>query len=351
MVAQACNMPFQRGLIVGKFSPLHNGHVYLIKQAQSYCDELVLLSYATPGYPGCTTAVRLSWLRALFPAARSLVVDDAWLEKRRAAGLPTPFVNVPHDEEPEDLHRRFTAWLSQGVLGLTCDAVFTSESYGDGFAAVLAEVFGHSVTHICVDPARVAVPVSATAVRNDARLRSEYLPVEVAASLPIRLLVLGAESTGKTTLCAALGQLLNEPVAEEYGRELWMERKGQLTLSDMLAIARVQVAREDRLLADARRILVCDTSPATTAFYSGKLFGVVEPELQKLTLRAYDLTLLCQPDIPFVQDGTRQDERFRAEQHAYYEAFLKEHGVAAIPLYGPLERRVDEVCRILTECA
>ncbi len=344
-------MTFRRGLIVGKFSPLHNGHLHLIEHAQARSEELVLLSYAKPDYPGCTTAARRAWLKALFPAARSLVVDDAWLEERCKAGLPTPFSSIPHDDEPEDLHRRFTAWLSHGVLGLTCDAVFTSESYGDGFAAVLTEVFGHPVTHVCVDQARAAVPVSATALRKDARLRPKYLPAVVASDLPIRLLVLGAESTGKTTLCAALGQLWNEPVAEEYGRELWVERDGKLELPDMLAIAQIQVEREDRLLGKARRLLFCDTSPSTTAFYSRKFFGMVDPDLERLAQRSYDLTFLCQPDIPFIQDGTRQDERFRAEQHAYYISILEDNGLPAVSLSGSLAQRIDEVCRVLSACA
>jgi len=336
-------MTFRCGLIVGKFSPLHNGHVHLISEARSQCANLVLLSYAKPDYPGCPAAARRRWLEALFPEARRLVVDDAWLAERRAAKLPTPYPSVPHDDEPEDLHRRFTAWLSHAALGVTCDAVFTSEDYGEGFAKVLAEEFGHPVTHVCVDKSRSAIPVSATAIRGDARLRRHYLPPCVATDLPLRLVLLGAESTGKSTLAMALAARWDEPIAEEYGRELWVERGGKLTFSDMQAIAETQIAREDRLLGEARRILVCDTSPATTAFYSRKFFGQVAPELERLAQRSYDLTLFCQPDIPFIQDGTRQDEPFRAEQHAYYASLLSQRETTWIPLRGSMNERIAAV--------
>ncbi len=340
-------MRFRRGLIIGKFSPLHNGHVHLIEQARAQCKDLVLLSYAKPDYPGCSTKARRHWLATLFPDAVRLVVDDDWLTERRAAGLPTPFVCIPHDDDPEDMHRRFTAWLSHDALGVTCDAVFTSEDYGDGFAQVLTEVFRHPVAHVCVDKARSAIPVSATALRANARLRREYLPPCVAADLPLRVALLGAESTGKSTLAAALGARTGEPMAEEFGRELWVERDGALSFADMLTIAQTQIAREDQLLSQCRHMLICDTTPATTAFYSRKLFGKIDPELERLATRSYDFTFLCLPDIPFVQDGTRQDEAFRAEQHAYYEDLLARSGIAWAALEGTLDARLAAVEAVL----
>lgn len=336
-------MRFRCGLIVGKFSPLHRGHVLLIERALKACDALVLLSYAKPGYPGCGTAVRRRWLEELFPQAQRLIVDDDWLAERRRQGLADPFAAVPDDSEPEDLHRRFTAWLAHGVLGLTCDAVFTSEDYGDGFAVVLAQTFGHEVTHVCVDKARLTVPVSATAIRRDLDLRADFLPPMVAADLLIRLVVLGAESTGKSTLCAALRARWREPVADEYGRELWLAKDGQLALADMFKIAKRQIAREDHLLKQARRALICDTSPLTTALFSQAMFGEVVPELERLARRQYDLTFLCMPDFPFVQDGTRQDEDFREAMHATYLAHLTSHGIPFVSLSGGTEGRLETI--------
>lgn len=336
-------MSFRRGLIVGKFSPLHRGHQLLIDEALAACDELVLLSYAKPERPGCDTARRRRWLKALYPQVPSLVVDDAWMAERAGRGLVDPFAAVPHDDEPEDLHRRFTAWLAQGVLGVTCDAVFTSEDYGDGFASVLTELFGHPVHHVCVDRARDRVPVSATAIRGDAAMRARFLAPAVNADWPLRLVFLGAESTGKTTLCTALGERWNEPVAHEYGRELWIAKDGRLELPDLLAIGDTQVAREDALLSQACQVLICDTSPLTTAFYSEALFGTVDPALERLAQRSYDITFLCRPDIPFIQDGTRQDEAFRQRQHAFYERVLGQRGIPYVSLHGALDVRIAAV--------
>ncbi|MEY2926580.1 MAG: hypothetical protein RL367_1057, partial [Pseudomonadota bacterium] len=158
-------MTYDAGLIVGKFCPLHAGHQLLIDTALTWCDRLIIVSYTKPDFPGYDRALRERWLRALYPGVTSLVVDDIWLAANQPDGL---FSAVPHDDEPEDIHRRFTAWLCLQVLGETVDAVFTSESYGDGFAAVLTDWFrdhagtSHTVTHVCVDPAREQVPVSGT---------------------------------------------------------------------------------------------------------------------------------------------------------------------------------------------
>jgi cytidyltransferase-like protein len=54
---------FRRGLVVGKFCPLHLGHELLIRRAQAECDELLVLSYTKPGFDGYDRERRSGWLR------------------------------------------------------------------------------------------------------------------------------------------------------------------------------------------------------------------------------------------------------------------------------------------------
>lgn len=337
-------MTYRAGIIVGKFSPLHLGHLYLIDTAMAACGKLVIISYAKPEYSGCNASSRTQWLQSLYPQATSLVVDDAWFEARAKDGIVERFTQVPHDDEPEDIHRRFTAWLCRDVLGETCDAVFTSEDYGDGFANVLSEEFGQPVVHVCVDKARSAVPISATKIRNDKALRARYLPPVVRASFVKKIVFFGAESTGKTTICLELSRQYKEPLVEEYGRELWIEKDGELDFDDLLKIGVTQIAWEREAAIQAREYLFCDTSPLTTEFYSDALFGKVDPKLKSLALiHDYDLCFLCMPDIPFVQDGERQDEAFRARQHKWYLDQLQQREIDYIPLSGDLRKRIAVV--------
>jgi NadR type nicotinamide-nucleotide adenylyltransferase len=164
----------------------------------------------------------------------------------------------------------------------------------------------------------------------------------------VRLIALiGGESSGKSTLAAALAERFDTLWVHEYGRELWIEREATLDFEDLLAIGEVQVAREEEALRRARRFLFCDTTALVTAFYSHSLFGRIDPRLQRLAERRYDHHLLCAPDFAFVQDGHRVDEAYRQEQHDYYVAALREQGQAFTLIEGASERRIERAVGVL----
>ncbi|NHZ64731.1 AAA family ATPase [Massilia sp. CCM 8694] len=329
---------WRRGLVVGKFCPLHRGHMLVIDSALAACDEVVVISYTRPEFAGCGPAVREAWLRALYPQVRLLVLD---------AG------SVPGNDAPDAVLRDFCASLCLDVLGVTVDAVFTSEDYGDGFALALSAFFdarrgpGAQVAHVSVDRARALVPVSGTAIRADPHAMRAFLHPLVYASFVRKVCVLGGESSGKTTLAAALAQALGSVWAPEFGRELWIGKDGALVFDDMLAIGRAQLAREAALLPHATRAMVCDTSPLTTMFYSMDMFGKADPALVALAAQPYDVTLLCAPDFDFVQDGTRRNDGFRQRQHAWYVEQLACRGVPYTVVHGPLAQRMRQVLALL----
>jgi NadR type nicotinamide-nucleotide adenylyltransferase len=328
------------GLVVGKFAPLHKGHEALIAFARAQCDRLVVLSYSKPDLPGCPPERRAAWLAALYPDALRLVLDDAALVDF-AARTGQAARTLPDNDAPDEAHRSFVAWVCRAILGLTVNRVFTSEVYGDGFAASLARHFGHPVDHVMFDPARVRIPISATRLRADPSLHRAFIAPAIRRDLVRRVTLLGGESTGKSTLAAALAHRLGTLWVPEYGRELWELRGGELRFEDLLAIAREQIAREDAALDDASGWLVCDTSPRVTRFYSESMFGRVDPELQELAKRSYDATIVCAGDFPFVQDGTRQDSAFRDRQNAWYRDQLDRADIAYWIVCGTLFARTE----------
>ena len=166
--------------------------------------------------------------------------------------------------------------------------------------------------------------------------------------MPVRrLALLGGESSGKTTLAGALAARLHTAWVPEYGRELWEAVRRTLTADELVQVARRQVQLEEEAAARARGWLVCDTTPLTTLQYCLHDHGLAPVELVALAQRTYDLTVVCEPDFDFVQDGCRRDDGFRAAQHAWTLARLAERGVASISVRGPLAARVEQVLKYM----
>jgi HTH-type transcriptional regulator, transcriptional repressor of NAD biosynthesis genes len=334
---------FRRGLVVGKFAPLHAGHELVIRRAQEMCDDVVVISYSKPEFPGCEPERRERWLAELFPQTRRLVLS----EKDFA---------IPSNDADETIHRRFVGELCDRTLGVTVDAVFTSEDYGGGFAAELTRYFREGgagpefvVRHVQVDRARDAIPVSGTMIRADVHGHRRWLSPPVYTSFVERVALLGGESTGKSTLAAMLANVFGTRHVAEYGRELWEAKHGALAFEDLRAIAEEQIEREERAMRrdGVNRFIFCDSTPLTTLMYSLEMFGRADPVLEQLAKRSYAHVLLCAGDFPFVQDGTRRDAAFRERQQAWYQSELTRRGISFQVLTGTSEERVAQVKRLL----
>ena len=344
------------GLVVGKFCPLHMGHISVIRAALDQCENVVILSYTSEDFPGCSATNREEWLKQA-TAEDSYRVRIAVVDKySREFGLS--------DKSADGAHRNFCAHYLLNVLDTTVQAVFTSEEYGQGFANYLAIYFSTNlvnpinVDHIMVDLERKQYSVSGTACRADLKTLGNYVPWYVKKDFVRRVLFLGGESTGKTTLTEALGSPLTyaktRNVVPEYGRQLWDERKGLLKYEDMAYIGQQQVEMEDAYAAAIRidEFLYCDTSPLTTRFYSQRWYGRVAKSLEDLVWKygnSYHKVFLCEPDFPMVQDGTRQDENFRWWGHSYYLKELAYRRIEYTLLTGSIEERIAKVKEVLSE--
>lgn len=173
------------------------------------------------------------------------------------------------------------------------------------------------------------------------------MPTRADAVRTVRTLaLLGGESSGKTTLARALAAQLQTAWVPEYGRQRWEEVRETLSVEELVAVARRQIEWEDEAaarIAEPGRWLICDTTPLTTLQYCLHDHGRAPPELEALAQRRYGLTVLCQPDFDFVQDGCRRDDGFRAQQHAWTLARLQGMGVTPLVVRGSAESRLAEV--------
>ncbi len=321
-------------LVVGKFSPLHRGHQLVLDTALAECAAVRVLSWSAPELPGCAAPRRRAWLDALYGDRLAAVAVLDPVDPLLGA-LPA---NDAPDAEPRAFVARFLRAARWPV-----DVVYTSEGYGDGFAAALSTALGHPVRHRRVDLDRAAVPVSGTALRADPHGLRGFLDPRVYADFVTTVAFVGAESTGKTALATRLAAELGTVCVPEYGRTLW-EAQGGLSEGDFPGIARTQVERTAAARRDANRWLFVDTTPLTTALFAHLWYGRVAPDLAALARDTrYDHVFLCADDFGFVQDATRSTPGFQAKMQAHYRAILDVSGVAYTEVGGSLEARVRAV--------
>lgn len=338
--------PYRLGLVVGKFSPLHKGHEHVISTAIAHCEQVLVLGYSQPEFQGCEHERRSTWVRRRFPSVINVQLNDIEIARLALLRGIAPRA-TPRNHEPDGDQQRYLAWLLRDLLVLSPDAIFGSEQYIEPCARTLSDYLNRPVRPVEVDTDRMLYPISASIIRTDVHAQRTWLAPEVYKDFVPRIVFLGGESTGKTTLARAMAEKFDSVWVPEYGRERWEQRGGQLTQEDLVAIGHEQVRREDAFHLKATRYLFCDTSPLTTLGYAGWMFSAAPPDLVELARRPYDLILLCEPDLDFVQDGTRRDNAFRLRQHAWYEKHLTASGRSWARVSGNLADRVQRVIRHL----
>jgi NadR type nicotinamide-nucleotide adenylyltransferase len=162
-----------------------------------------------------------------------------------------------------------------------------------------------------------------------------------------RIAILGAESTGKSTLAPALAARYGTLWVPEYLREFVETRQRVPFEDDQPGIARIQREREDAVAAskEARRFLFCDTTPLMTAVYSRIYWGRVPPALLAMeAAHDYAATLVAGLDLPWVPDGLqRESEAVRTRVHDCLLAVLRERGIPFTLLEGDLPQRLRQV--------
>ena len=164
-------------------------------------------------------------------------------------------------------------------------------------------------------------------------------------TVPVRIALLGAESSGKTTLAAALADSLRTAgrrvvLVPEVLRE-WCDARGRVPRADEQRGIAEEQARRAMAVQEAD-VVVADTAPVMTAVYSDMLFG--DRSLYPFALRhqrIYDATLLTGLDLPWVADGLQRDgAQVRAPVDAMVRAVLGEGGIAWRVVYGSGEERL-----------
>jgi NadR type nicotinamide-nucleotide adenylyltransferase len=201
-------------------------------------------------------------------------------------------------------------------------------------------------THVMVDRQRAKVPCSGTMIRGNPLECLDWLTPCMRAYYIKRICLVGAESTGKTTLAQKLAEHYRTNWVPEYGREYCVKKweNGYVdtwTTEEFVAIAAEQARREDEAARTANRVLICDTDPLATGIWHEHYLHRRSPEVEAIAgLRKYDLYLLTGDEIPFEQDGLRDSEHVRHWMHERFVEALTTSKHSWIQLTGSVDDRL-----------
>lgn len=315
---------YKTGVVIGKFLPFHLGHKGMIEAATRGAEVVTVIICHTDGY-GIPPETRRDWIRRAFPDVNIQII----LHDKRLDSVST---DVSRD------------WASKTIecLRFVPDVVFSSEDYGPYYAQWMGS------DHVMYDRERKSDPVSGTQIRSDPFKHWDMIDNNVRAYYCKRIVVLGAESTGTTTLARDLAEHYDTVWVPEYGRLYASARMfGQSwDTNDFVRIAKMQNLMEDALAQEANKILICDTDSFATSIWHERYIGSRSRDVEDISSRRnVTLYILTDIDVPFEQDGTRDGEHIRKWMTQVFLGRLFESGRNYMLVSGSRERRVKDAIR------
>jgi len=155
-----------------------------------------------------------------------------------------------------------------------------------------------------------------------------------------RIAIIGPECTGKSDLSEFLARFFNTVWVPEFARTYIGNLDRPYDRSDLLTIAKGQLALEDELAAKANELLICDTNLYVIKVWSQFKFGSVDQDiLRALEARRYDLYLLTDIDIPWEADPQREHPDKRVELFEMYRNEMLKQPVPFAIISGAREMR------------
>jgi HTH-type transcriptional repressor of NAD biosynthesis genes len=278
------------GVILGRFRPPHVGHVHLVDEAYAQC----------------------GWLHVMTPAI------DGERAHRHELSVQSAFggwaeVHVMKTSPPAGQDPGSWVWHVRGLSPMPTH-LFSS----DPGAAPLAHALG--IQHVVIDPARSAYPVSATLIRSDMGKHFHLIAPNARHLYAFTVGVVGAEGSGKSTLCRELGVLLQAPVVEEGLREESAKIGG--AVPSAAAFERVLdsvIPRNSSARGQTESgIVISDHNAVVVQSWARRLGIPLQDRFKHFAeLEHRDLWLLCHNDFPFPYEGSARDEP--VERRAFFD--------------------------------
>jgi NadR type nicotinamide-nucleotide adenylyltransferase len=165
-----------------------------------------------------------------------------------------------------------------------------------------------------------------------------------------KIVIIGPESTGKSTLCEQLATHYRTVWCPEYAREYLTVNGAAYTYDQLLNIAKGQLALEEQLAEQANLHYFIDTNMYVMKVWCEVVFNNCHTWiLNQIAQRPYDLYLLCNVDLPWVQDELREypDLAMREKLYKMYKDLLIQDGTPWAEVSGTEEERLQMAVRLI----
>lgn len=165
-----------------------------------------------------------------------------------------------------------------------------------------------------------------------------------------RIAITGPESTGKSSLAAALAEHYSNTFVPEYSRKYLEDLGRPYQYEDIAIIAKGQRQQELLIANQEDRFLFCDTEPIVTKIWSEHKYGKCDPWiLNEIETNPHDFYLLCDIDLPWMPDPLRENPELREYLFDLYNSELIKRGLPYGIVKGSEEERLHNAIRLLSE--
>jgi HTH-type transcriptional repressor of NAD biosynthesis genes len=317
-----------KAFVFGKFLPFHKGHEAMVNFAMRKCDHLTILICCSnkEDIPG---SIRNSWIREIYKDKEKINIQVLEYNEEEY-----PNTSASSSKVSEVWAFKFKELLPD------CSLLVTSEPYGDFVATFM------NIRHKAFDIERKIIPISATKIREDFYTNWNYLPDPVKKYYLKKIVILGTESTGKTTLTNNLANYFNTSYVLEAAREIIKDSKS-FTMEDLYSVANEHAKKINRSV-NGSPLLIIDTDVHITQSYADHFFQKtldLPPDIYNTNKAA--LYLYLDKNIDFVQDGTRLKETDRNLLDLSHRKILSQHNIPFQEISGNWEERFTKAVGII----
>lgn len=331
---------YQTGMYGGCFNPLHMGHVDCILKAAAMCRELYIVLSVGTNREEIDYRIRYRWLYQLTKHIGNVKLLTITDEAETKGAYTKEYWQKDAD-------------IVKAQIGKKIDVVFCGSDYGT-----------ESFWNVCYPESELYIfqrnEISSTELRKNPYAHWDWIPKVVRPYYTKKVLLMGGESTGKSTLTISLAHRFNAEYIDEAGRKL-SEKSGTDTMmlpEDYTEILLRHKLNETEAAERGNKLLFIDTDALVTRFFMDFLDGEdPKTEANRVLadaidgLNSYDLILFLEPDVEFFLEGGRSEEI--RDNREYYSNRIKEllrsHGREFVCIGGDYKERYEKAVAAVQE--